>query len=192
MSEISTNYLTQRLGGLSNYSKPKPVKDEKLVNEKFDSFQKDFDRISDLKGVDRAPMGYFAGMKDTAPRDSGDVNVLGVGSLRQTANGCVLQVLRKGMHGIMLGSVTYEFDKAQQKVKTTEVNHALSAGFLNRPASTTSYTMDLQNRSVDDYLITPGDKPGTQAIGGQSAGGGALKALGGLAPAPRTNGLIGS
>jgi hypothetical protein len=170
MANINPTSINQRLAGLSNFAKPKRLEDPKEVEKKFDTFQKDFDRISDLKGVDRPSMGFFVGVKDIAPRESGDVNVPGVGSLRQTANGCVLQVLNKGMYGNMLGFVTYEFDKANQQVKTTEVQHEFAAGYMHRPASTTTYTMDLQSQKVDDFLIAPGDVHGTNAYAGLGKG----------------------
>ena len=38
---IGANYVNQRLTGLTNFGKPKPLSDPKLVEEKFETFQRD-------------------------------------------------------------------------------------------------------------------------------------------------------
>jgi len=157
MTSTSGIGLNSRLNELKGFAKPKRLVDPELVEKKFETFEKDFHRISELKGVNRPAAGYFLGLVDLAPAQSGNVDVVGIGSLRQTAQGCVIKMLRKGLYDSLAGYVTYEFDRAKNTVKATEVEHEQMQGYYLRPASTTSYTLDLNQQAVVDYLKSPGE-----------------------------------
>jgi hypothetical protein len=106
---------------------------------------------------------------DIAARDTGNVNVPGLASLTQTANGCLLKIARPAMFGLASGYALYNYDKTAGTVKVEEFDPAKSitlpfapsfgSGFGTIPLGTNkleSYTLDLNNNQVLDYQSESG------------------------------------
>ncbi|MBI3929368.1 MAG: hypothetical protein HY319_27730 [Armatimonadetes bacterium] len=122
--------------------------------DKVDRFSGDFGSISKLDGSKpyASAFGVFAGDQDAAP---GSVEVPGVGSLKRTAEGFTLGVLRQGLYGLPVGWATYRVNTEAHTIKATETSLPYYGGYFVSPGGTTSYTLHTDTQSLTDYQQSP-------------------------------------
>lgn len=161
---------------------------ELSFEDKFNDFASDLDFATKLKGAtpyqqpypgygspygsSGPPMGYFGspmgcqpgvavGPRDLAPADSGDVEVPGVTSLKQTANGCTLQMVSGGFSSLPVHVTTYVVDSQKGTVEVTEeragrTENMFGMEFKDTQPQRESYTLDLNTRTVENYVSEQG------------------------------------
>lgn len=117
---------------------------------KIDQFNRDFEQISKLDGAHSSagPFGYFAGDVDARP---GSVDVPNVGSLKRTADGFALTVLRQNLYGIPLGRVDYQVDSAKHAISVVETNHPNALGWFVSQGGTDSYELHTDSQTIEKH-----------------------------------------
>lgn len=139
---VGASYFNQRLDALKT-NQPKATSEDPGIHfeDGLSEFKRDFDLISSAK-PDHL-------MSVLAP---GSRSVPGVGSLRPTADGCVVEMTGPGSFGLPSIVARYVYNREKETVTVTTrrfipSEHGPGGGTTTR----TSYVLNLKDRSVSDF-----------------------------------------
>lgn len=148
MSDLSINgnvgaaYFNQKLDGLKKAPPKAEVEPPVTFQDGLAEFKADFDAVI-AKG---SKMSVLV---------QGDVYSPSVGSLRQTTDGCTLQMYQAGTYGLGPALVTYIYNRDSQTVR---VDKNLSPGAFPKSEHTwpggethEKYTLNLKDQTVSGY-----------------------------------------
>jgi hypothetical protein len=136
--KVGAAYFNQRLDALKSPQRS-PGQAPVSFEDGLAEFKADFDEVLSKKDV------LFNA------RSNGDVHAPGVGSLKQTADGCTLQMFEKGSFGMAV-AVSYAYNRDNE---TVTVDKTLPSPFPSwNPAGNPHehYTLNLKDRTVSDHF----------------------------------------